>query len=390
MDRAAQRIWLVVVLGIGASCGNDTASPSHDGGGAPEQPDAGSRPDAGNDTDADAANDPDAGSAGGGACSWQPVIAGFDVPAIAALVADPAHERLVIFSDPPATARITAVELGATPRLHALAPAGELPPSDLDDASIALDADRARVLLYGGTRLNRAESGVFALALDADPVWSVLAVTGDAPARTAHAAAIDTAGARMFVFGGVRDESSAHGDVFVLSLDDAPAWSRITPSEPAPEGRFDFAVAWDAGNDRLLVRGGRQPRALRDLWALTPDPDPAWQELAPDPPLPALAVTNSSVADVYDPVAGALLVVAVRDVTAATTGPRRVELFRLPLAGRPDGFSLVAAHDAPVASSVSSYPAAYDGEADRLYLAINWSTAGRANEIWTLALAPCR
>jgi hypothetical protein len=387
----------MVLLGGAASCGGavklDRGVPdaARDIATADDAADGGSSSDDATGPDTTNGHDgpieQDAASDGpSGICRWDLLISG--VVPIGLLVPDLANDRLIIVGR---DGRTGAVLLGTPPRAIELPAIGEVPPQS-DGAAMVLDRVRRRVLLHGGWSEGAASSRVFSMTLDATPVWSVLATSGDAPARTGHGAAMDEQGQRMFVFGGFRGDMLPHyDDTFVLSLDatPTPTWSIVPVDEPKPRGRIRHHTTWDAARRRMLIRGGTAEMITRDMWALTPDPTPVWAEFAPGLAPPTPANGNWAGGDVYDPVGDAWLVIGENYMPPPI--PSRLEVFRMPLQETQRGFSALPTENAPTPSSTDHvYAATYDESSDRLYVGINWYTGGRPNQIWVLPLAGCR
>lgn len=385
------------LVALAACGGTPTAQPD-----ATARPDATTQPDASSSSDGSAdseTNDPHGPDAAAdlasdrvpGRCVWERLIRGSDVPPMAALIPDPAHHRVLTLRPSGAA---SALILETPPRIEMLPTLGEMPPADLEGATIVFDRGLRRVLLYGGRSFSVVQSRVYALTLDPTPVWSVVTTAGDAPARVQHGAAIDERGQRMFVFGGFRDAvGPQYADTFVLSWGDGvPTWSALPVTDPKPAGRDYPGVIWDARGRRLLIRDGIGNELLRgDFWALTPDPSPSWTPLAPAPPPPDFRIGDLGV-DMEDSIGGAWLVIGTRRRSGDNPPPRAVvEVFRMSLGDRQNGFSPIAAENPPGSSSIIGFhPAAHDDSSDRLYFGNNWSRAGVANEIWMLPLSECR
>src|SRR5581483_12258711 len=86
--------------------------------------------------------------------------------------------------------------------------------------------------------------------------WSELSPTGQArSARAAHAAVWDAADGRMFVFGGMTDNTSYLDDLWSYDPS-ANAWGRVDEGAPSPDARARHAAVWDPAGRRMLVFGG--------------------------------------------------------------------------------------------------------------------------------------
>ena len=152
-------------------------------------------------------------------------------------------------------------------------------PSARSNPAGGLDRERGEFIVFGG---NTSRSGLafgpqndtYALHLETG-VWRVLRPEGDKPeARLFHAAAVDSAGQRLFIYGG--GDANAWqgpflGDLWVLHLADQ-RWERLHSGEGAdvPRGRIWATTAYDATNNRLLLFGGHDDGNLgnnNDTWA---------------------------------------------------------------------------------------------------------------------------
>ncbi len=131
------------------------------------------------------------------------------------------------------------------------------------------------------------------------------------------------AGRRMVVSGGqtgADGNAVSHDDAWALSLDDTPAWSRLTPQGSAPEPRRSAgsAIRATGGAVQLLVAGGLNAQSgehFNDVWALTLDGDDAhWSRLAESDCSSASApACRRSAGAAYDRLRDQLLVAFGRD-----------------------------------------------------------------------------
>jgi hypothetical protein len=315
-----------------------------------------------------------------GACTWTMLDRGFAGPQ-PAMVWDATGQRLVIVGRD----EDSALLLSTTPRRESLATQTTRPRIDFERTAVVLDAARGRALAFGDDSIGQA-SDLWALTLTSSPAWSAVATTGAVPAaRTSAVAALDSAAGRLFVTGGFSGTTILR-DSYVLDLTAAtPVWSRIDEAAPITETNRPQAASWDAGQSRLLLR-----LWSGDVWAF--GPGTGWTQLNPRSAAPPLGRGGRSMPDLYDPVARALLVVDVLDVLAAASLEELQAVHALELPLDPlGGFKPVAAMNRPPRSSIDGrYPVAYDPKGDRIFVLVNWTYAGRANEIWTLPLAACR
>ena len=59
----------------------------------------------------------------------------------------------------------------------------------------------------------------------------------------------------MIVFGGVVGGTRL-GDVWALTLGDAPSWTQLTPSGTSPSARYGHSAIYDPVRDRMVVFSG--------------------------------------------------------------------------------------------------------------------------------------
>jgi len=157
-------------------------------------------------------------------------------------------------------------------------------PDTRGEVAGALDAERGRILVYGGDtaapemcmpRYNLVDE-VWAFHLDCSS-WERIETTGGPGIRARHAATVDAEGGRLLVFGGRErvgfGEYNNFNDVWAFDFA-TDTWSEIETTGTAPEARSSAVVAHDATNGRLLVFGGNVSTGgltltgVDDMWAL--------------------------------------------------------------------------------------------------------------------------
>lgn len=225
----------------------------------------------------------------GGGSAWLPLVASGEPPAARwgqSAVFDPLRRRMLIFggvdSRDSVTNEVAVLDLAGAPSWSILATSGLVPPARAFHTAV-FDPLRDRMLVFGGQGIQGDLAGVWALSLGDAPTWSELAESGPAPSpRTRHAAAFDAEHDRMLVQGGL----SGHGDVFflfsgtyVLSFTDDAVWSAA--ASPGPLSRNGAAMVADPARGGIFLNAGFSdgisPEA--DLWqfgAESADPQPAW------------------------------------------------------------------------------------------------------------------
>ncbi len=226
----------------------------------------------------------------------------------ASVAFDAARERLVVFGGINFLdfyADVWAFDL-ATSAWTAMQPAGT-PPSPRGYASMVYDAARDRVVLFGGLAdFNGTELGdVWAMSLGAQPAWVALAPGGTAPRpRYGHSAIVDAVHDRMIVFGGSTGLGTVSSETWALALADPPAWTPVATSatlRPVAPARYLHAAVLDEAGRRMIVScGSGLSTYLNDTWSLALDGDPVWSQIAGSPSTPkARAQTLSAFDDVH-------------------------------------------------------------------------------------------
>ena len=125
----------------------------------------------------------------------------------------------------------------------------------------AYDSARAKLVVFGGfADLTGANGGRSDETWERDVrgAWKRIAVTGPS-ARTRAAMAYDVARSKIVLFGGVNNESEALGDTWEY---DGISWVQRTLT-PAPAPRYQAAMAYHSGRQKIVMFGGF---GGSDLW----------------------------------------------------------------------------------------------------------------------------
>ena len=155
------------------------------------------------------------------------------------------------------------------------------------------------MVLFGGLAgpgVPRAE--VLALSLaDSAAEWAVLPTAGPTPnAREGHTAIYDPARDRMVVFGGELGDGSYSKELWELSFTTEPAtWRLLQATGEGPAGRTGHSAVFDPDRDRMILFGGWNGTYHNDLWSLSLEDPPVWDELHPLGTPPAARMNHAAV-----------------------------------------------------------------------------------------------
>jgi hypothetical protein len=147
-------------------------------------------------------------------------------------------------------------------------------------AAAAFDSLGDRVYLFGGIDSETgyvSSTDLWILDL-ATNQWSQVAAVGTAPApRWTHSLTLDPIRRRLILFGGL-DWNVPLGDVWEMPLTQPGAWVPLTPAGMPPAPRGGHLAAYDPGADRIVVVGGTNLPAgdVGKTWSLSLAGGAAW------------------------------------------------------------------------------------------------------------------
>src|SRR5262249_29260671 len=125
---------------------------------------------------------------------------------------------------------------------------------DVATPAVIRDARSRRMLIIGGGGSGYT-NGVWSLPLDREGGWSLLATAGTPPSpRRSLVAVYDPQGPRAVVFGGY--DGGFLGDLWQLTLDETPTWSRLDAPGNPPPPLAAAAAAYDSRRRRMIVIDG--------------------------------------------------------------------------------------------------------------------------------------
>jgi hypothetical protein len=236
----------------------------------------------------------------GGTPTWSLVPPRSDSPqgrCFHSLVYDSPHDRLLVFGGstgaeaPQYLNDVWALTLSDSASWLQLTPGGT-PPIGRHAHAAIYDPSRGAMIAFGGyyfAGTSHYLNDIWQLSFAGDSSWwSPVTALGTPPAgRAGHSAIWDPAREQMAVFGGDYWDGSYHflSDAWTLTLDRAPAWTRIATSTAAPNARSGQVAIYDPARDSMLVAGGYSYDGAYDfycdVWALALAGTPGWSPWAP-------------------------------------------------------------------------------------------------------------
>jgi hypothetical protein len=226
-----------------------------------------------------------------------------------AAVYDPVRDRVLVIGGEDGVGfqnDVWALSLPGAPSWAALSPSGT-PPAPRARHTASYDSARDRVVVFGGADESASMNDVWTLALPGSPSWSEILPTGTPPpARYGHTAIYDTPRDGLVVFGGNDEAEPLGSQAWRLAFAPSASWALLSPSGMPPAGRYDHAAAYDSAGDRMLVFGGFTELPVNDLASLSLSGSTSWSAIAPlgGPPSP-----RTGHAVVLDPVRDRMLLI---------------------------------------------------------------------------------
>src|SRR5512143_3677425 len=202
---------------------------------------------------------------------------------------------------------VWALSLGDGLGWRRLVPAGTAPAGRFEHAAIC-DAAHHSMVVFGGYRYDNGPhylDDAWVLSLEDTPAWSALSPAGASPAaRAGHSAVYDAQRDRMVLFGGDWWDGSYHflDDVWALSLGATPSWTALVTVGSAPAPRSGQTAIFDSGHDSLVVFGGYELgdayHYFGDVWALSLADPLAWTPRAPAGSPPVARAQHAAIYDI--------------------------------------------------------------------------------------------
>ena len=295
---------------------------------------------------------------------------------------DPPRDRVIVFGGRDGSGDFNdtwALDLGDAPSWSEIQAPAPLPRTRGSHCAL-YDAAGDRMLVYGGEGATRND--VWSLALSGPPAWSPVTPAGAPPAgHSSHSMALDAARNRLVVFGGKSDSSSATDDLSMLALGGAPAWTRVPPpSAPTPQG--EHTAIYDPVGARIIPFAGMTYMGgpINEAWSLSLEPDPVWSRITTPDPVPNARYVHVSI---YDRLRERMVAFGgYAGVGNAVSG----DVWTLSLAGAPVWSSVPSFGEMP-ASSYTTPRAYYDPVEDRMIYFLSFDSYRYFPTVWALSMS---
>jgi N-acetylneuraminic acid mutarotase len=167
----------------------------------------------------------------------------------------------------------------------------EIGPTALHGSRMVYDEGSDRMIVFGGDAFSPASMTDETWALDLDgATWEEMQPKERPPIRTYYAMAYDAGSDRVILFGGAGPSiGEPFGDTWAYDFD-TDSWERMEPKR-SPPARTYAVAAYDAASDRVILYGGsvdEEVATFQDTWAYDYERD-TWTKLAPKGPMGVLA-----------------------------------------------------------------------------------------------------
>jgi hypothetical protein len=261
-------------------------------------------------------------------------------------------------------------------------PTPPVSPAARSGHTVTHDPERRRLVVAGGNR-RTYDPSTWALSLDTNR-WQALA-TADPPGSFMHehCAIHDPIGDRLIAFGGFGNQTGP----WQLSMAPGSSWQPL-PSGPTPPGRSGAMAIYDPVRRRMILFGGFYYDfygwhfTYDDVWALSLEGTPAWTRLFPAGTTPSLAFSTAF----YDPLRDRMV---VRGGCMANLGPCKnpstTPMWELSLGTSPAWSPIAQSGDIVP----NRFPALLDAAADRMIVAgaVSPSFGVYETRVWARDLA---
>ncbi len=259
-------------------------------------------------------------------------------------------------------------------------------PAGHDLQSAILDSRRKRMVLFGESPafspdLARWTADVWMLSLEGAPAWKRMDVIGTSRPPLLHeqSAVYDSLRDRMIVFGGKVGASGYYNEVWCLALGGNPTWSQLATLGSPPSARAGQTAIYDPVRDRMVVFGGTDGYGSRfthnDTWALSLSGAPIWTPMVTTGTLPT---PRSQHAAVYDRARDRMIIFGGQHAELLN------DIWVLSFAGNPAWTEMAPSGTPPSGRAWSS--AIWDPLRDRMVIFGGYAgSSTQRSDVWTLS-----
>ncbi len=191
---------------------------------------------------------------------------------------DPVGDRMVMINS---SMQVYTLSLAAPNSWQLLSVQGG-GPAPRSFFAAAHDALRNRLIIFGGGPYTGIFADLWALTLDGTPTWTRIDPTGPPPVPAWGPLAVyDRAGDRLIVGMGSSDIGySVNSNLHSVNLSGSPEWTPLAPLGASPTARMLPSAEYDQSLNRVLLFGG-YPLSDDHIWSLELGSSPAWVQLIP-------------------------------------------------------------------------------------------------------------
>jgi hypothetical protein len=307
---------------------------------------------------------------------FEPIITPIDQPeprSHAVMAYDSMRGRAVLFGGSGIDENGVAMLLGDTwewdgRRWFLVTPLG-LPPPARSGASMAFDAARGVVMLFGGASSAGARQDTWTWD---GAVWNEVAPAQSPPARTGAGMAYDTTRGHIVLYGGTGAAGNALGDTWIW---DGTTWMeeacpQLGPGCPGPRTEMGMS-----SGSAVFLFGGRNGNTLfNDNWGH----GAAWYRLFAPSPAPPLPAGRRGIVYAYDPVRNARVIFGG---TTSLSNPAPASSYRNDTWVSAVEINLPATQEKPAARAFAA--SAFDVRRGELIIFGGMNASGPLSDTWS-------
>lgn len=281
---------------------------------------------------------------------------------------DPIRDRMIVFGGDDGAHDLNdtwALGFAPLPMWTQLSPVADWTlPTPRRGHTAVYDPNFDRMIIYGGSDPLTGDNATWSLSLAGDPAWIPISGWGPGAPRYRHAAAFDSDGDRMIVFGGENARQEVQAFDLSVEIPGIDGWSVLSMPQ------WPQAALYDPVRNRMIVLPTHRAGATAMVLPLAHES--GWSRLGDE--LPPNAIVPRGI---YDPLRDRMM--------AFGCGATLNEVWMWSFVGQPGWTKLTI--PGPQPPGVEGSSAIYDQKRDRVIVFGGESDHVAVNEVWVLPLS---